>query len=159
MIYLIGVISLIMLFAAWMLHSWISSHGLVVIMDDKWVLQSQGWAAFMPMTLMFVFLGVVLGFSLGAMLSKELAQYLTERQNEVKKDAQMRLAEQQKSSDQHLQKVLQHRTDALKKDNDALRSDNQKLGQENNTLKHKIDIIENRLKGAQQKNARLKKHI
>ena len=137
-----------------------------MLIDDRWTLQAKGWEAIFPPVTAGLLAGLGVGVFLGVTLSNELGKYLQERKNDSLGDAQaalekqrLALAKDRAGVDAHIQKVSGERISAIKKHNEALALENEQLKRDFAAQKNRADIIEGKLKGAQQKNARLKKHV
>lgn len=157
---------LVLLFIAYLLNSWVQVHAIAVLIDGTWTMQAKGWSALLPQISAGLLAGLGVGFCIGILLANELAKFLQNRKNDSLADAQnaldnqrIALAKERASIDAHVQKVTSERVSAIKKNNDALTLENDTLKRDLIAQKNKLGIIEGRLKGAQQKNARLKKQV
>ena len=166
MILLFILVGLVILFIGWMIHSWVITHALSVLTDGKWYVQAEGWSGLWPTVSAGLLAGLGVGLFLGVTLASELGKYLQERKNDSLGDAQAALEKQRLALskdragvDAHIQKVSQERISAIKKHNEALALEKEQLKRDFAAQKNRADIIEGKLKGAQQKNARLKKHV
>lgn len=150
--------------AAYMAHDWASTHGLAILIGDTWTMQAKGWPAVWPSISVGLLVGSVVGISLGILLSGRLAQALETKKDEATEQAQKALSKQRQELAAKSAKI-----DAEIKNAIALATagnqesvEKYKIEAENNRLKisqleRKIDTLEKRLKGSQQKSARLKK--
>lgn len=166
MILLFILVGLVILFIAYILNSWVSTHAIAILIDGTWTLQHKGWEAMFPPVTAGLLAGLGVGIFLGIGLANKLGEYLQERNNDGIADANAELERQRlalaKASagvDAQIQKVSGERISAIKKHNEALTLENEQLKRDFLAQKNRADIIEAKLKGAQQKNARLKKHV
>lgn len=150
--------------AAYMAHDWASTHGLAILIGDTWTMQAKGWPAVWPSISVGLLVGSVVGISLGILLSGRLAQALETKKDEATEQAQKALSKQRQEL-----AAKSARIDAEIKNAITLATagnqesvEKYKIEAENNRFKisqleRKIDTLEKRLKGSQQKAARLKK--
>ena len=152
------------LVAAYMLNDWASTHGLAILVGDTWAMQAKGWPAVWPTISVGLLVGTVLGITIGTVLSGRLAQALEAQKDEATEQAQKALSKQRQElaaksarMDAEIKNAI-----TLATANSQELTEKHKLEAENNRIKalqleRKIDTLEKRLKGSQQKAARLKK--
>ena len=150
--------------AAYMAHDWASTHGLAILVDGTWAMQAKGWPAVLPTISVGLLVGTVLGITIGTVLSGRLAQALETKKDEATEQAQKALSKQRQEL-----AAKSARIDAEIKNAIAITTANSqewaekhRLEAESNRIKalqleRKIDTLEKRMKGSQQKAARLKK--
>ena len=150
--------------AAYMIHDWASTHGLAILVGNTWAMQAKGWHAVWPTISMGLLVGTVLGITIGTVLSGRLAQALEAKKDEATEKAEKALAKQRQEL-----AAKSARMDAEIKNAVTLATtssqewaEKHRLEAESNRIKvlqleRKIDTLEKRMKGSQQKAARLKK--
>ena len=152
------------LVAAYMAHDWASTHGLAILVGETWAMQAKGWPAVWPTLSVGLLAGTVVGISLGILLSGRLAQALETKKDEATEKSQKALSKQRQEL-----AAKSARMDAEIKNAVTLATtssqewaEKHRLEAESNRIKalqleRKIDTLEKRMKGSQQKAARLKK--
>ncbi|SER89027.1 hypothetical protein [Giesbergeria anulus] len=163
LIFLIAALG-VSLVAAYMVNDWASTHGLAILVGDTWAMQAKGWPAVWPTISVGLLVGTVLGITIGTVLSGRLAQALEAQKDEATEKAQKALSKQRQEL-----AAKSARIDAEIKNAIAIATANSqewvethRLEAESNRIKalqleRKIDTLEKRMKGSQQKAARLKK--
>jgi len=150
--------------AAYLANDWASTHGLAILVGNTWTMQAKGWPAVWLTLGVGLLLGILVGISLGILLSGRLAQALEARKDEATEKAQKALSKQRQElamksakMDAEIQNAvavaIAQRQETAKKYRIETESNRMKALQ----LERKIDTLEKRLKGSQQKAARLKK--
>ena len=152
------------LVAVYMVNDWASTHGLAILVDGTWAIQAKGWPAVWPTLSVGLLAGTVVGISLGILLSGRLTQALEAQKDEATEKAEKALAKQRQEL-----AAKSARMDAEIKNAVTLATtssqewaEKHRLEAESNRIKalqleRKIDTLEKRMKGSQQKAARLKK--
>lgn len=159
-IIIIGIIVL----AGWLLHGWVDSHALAVLVGDRWNIQAEGWAALWPTLAVGLLAGLFFGFIVGMLLSEKLGEALSDKRTETAKQAEkelhqqrLELARERAGIDQKIQQVADERIKSIKEWAEKTALENEKNKDEILRLQRKTGIMEGRMKGAQQKAARIKK--
>lgn len=154
--------------AGYMAHGWATSHALAVLVGDSWSIQAEGWAALWPPVSAGLLAGAVVGLALGVVLSGKLAEALAERQrsrssaDEAQKALQaqrLELAKRQAGIDAEIKEVADERIKSIKEWGEKIALENEKNKDEILRLQRKNGIMEGRMKGAQQKAARIKARL
>lgn len=156
--------AVIIIVAGYMLNDWVMAHALAVATDGKWALQADGWSGLWPLITVGMIAGLAVGVTLGVLISRKLANALNKRRELAEIDTQkeldkqrLALARKEAEIDARIKSIAEERISAIQKQADALAIENEKTRTELLRLKKKSEIIEGRLKGAQQKAARIKK--
>lgn len=164
MIFLGFVALAIMFVAGYLLNGWATSHALAVLEAEKWVIQAEGWEALWQVLAVGVVAGVAAGLALGVVLSGKLAEALADKRTDAAKEAEkvlqaqrLDLARERAGIDQKIQQVADERIKSIKEWAEKTALENEKNKDEILRLQRKTGIIEGRMKGAQQKAARIKK--
>ena len=164
MIFLGFVALAIMFVAGYLLNGWATSHALAVLEADKWVIQAEGWEALWQALAVGTVAGVAAGLALGVVLSGKLGDALQERRSSAHAEAQkalqakrQELAKREADIDEQIQTVTSERIKSINEWSEKIALENEKNKDEILRLQRKSGIIEGRMKGAQQKAARLKK--
>lgn len=164
MIAIVFVVLAVGFVAAYLLNSWATAHALAVLIGDQWSIQAHGWGGLWPVLAVGMLAGAVMGVALGVGLSGKLAEVLAERQSSSADQAQkalqaqrQELAKRQAGIDAEIKKVADERIKSIKEWGEKIAIENEKNKDEILRLQRKTGIIEGRMKGAQQKAARLKK--
>ena len=150
--------------AAYMANTWVTSHALAVAAGDQWAIQASGWPALWPVLAVGLLVGAAAGLALGLVLSGKLADALADKRTDAAKEAEkalqaqrLDLARERAGIDQKIQQVADERIKSIKEWAEKTALENEKNKDEILRLQRKTGIIEGRMKGAQQKAARIKK--
>lgn len=148
----------------WLVNGWLAGHALVVAVGDKWEIAAQGWGLFLSLGGPLVAFGLLIGLAVGVPAGSRLLGLLVEKQGEEIDEKREALTAER------------HRIEAIKAklDGEILKAamEGRKEGaglaaaaqqarfaaeDKVNGLERRQKALEGRLKGAQQKAARLKK--
>ena len=150
--------------AAYMANTWVTAHALAVTAGDSWAIQATGWPALWPVLAVGLLVGAAAGLALGLVLSGKLAEALGDKHTDAAKEAEkalqaqrLELARERAGIDQKIQQVADERIKSIKQWAEKTTLENEKNKDEILRLQRKTGIIEGRMKGAQQKAARIKK--
>lgn len=158
-----GVAVAIVAVLAHLTNNWVEIHALAV-WNGGWSVQKEGWAALWPLLVVGIAAGSIGGFSLGLLLSKQLADAVnrkkdkTLQQREEEFHAKQLEFEKQKSNfNVRLDELLDERTRYLEKaaNDEAIRAEHALM--QASHYQQKLQQIQNKLKGAQQRANRMKK--
>lgn len=152
--------------AGYMVNGWATSHALAVLVGDSWSIQAEGWAALWPPVSAGLLAGAVVGLALGVVLSGKLAEALEDKRSAAVKEAEkalqaqrLELARERAGIDQKIQQVADERIKSIKEWSEKIALENEKNKDEILRLQRKTGIMEGRMKGAQQKAARIKARL
>lgn len=147
------------------LSGWINSHGLAILSDSgKWHIDSTGWEALWPTLTVGAAAGLIVSLVIFILLSESLhslfSSHVEERHTEEKaalSELRQELNKRQAGIDAEIKKNLAENISSYEATIEILERSRYEIKKENELLKSKNDIIASRLKGAQQKAARIKK--
>lgn len=152
--------------AGYMAHGWATSHALAVLVGDSWSIQAEGWAALWPVLAVGLLAGAAVGCALGLVLSGKLAEALSDKRTDAVKEAEkalqaqrVELARERAGIDEKIQQVADERIKSIKQWAEKIALENEKNKDEILRLQRKTGIMEGRMKGAQQKAARIKARL
>lgn len=150
----LGFVALAIIFVAgYLLNGWATSHALAVLEADKWVIQAEGWTGLWPLLTVGLLTGVAVGLAVGLVMSGKIAQAIASGKDTALDAARADLAKREQTLTQHIIHSTKEASDkALKYAAETNQAEEKLLH-----AQRKQRIIEGRLKGAQQKAARLKK--
>lgn len=163
LIFLIAALG-VTLVAVYMANDWASTHGLVILVGEKWTMQATGWPAVWPSVGMGFLVGTVAGITIGILLSDRLIHVLEARKDKATEQAEKALSKQRQEL-----AVKSGKIDAEIKNAVSIATANShewvekhRIEAESNRIKalqleRKVITLEKRMKGTQQKAARLKK--
>lgn len=152
--------------AVYSINAWAVAHALFVLVGDSWVIQAEGWDALWPPLATGLMAGAAVGLAIGWVAFGRLSQVLQENRNEAIQEAEKSLFEQRQELakkragiDFEIQKLVKESTAASSQRAENFSLENEKNKDEVLRLQRKIKIIEGKLKGAQQKAARIKARL
>ena len=139
--------------AGYMLNGWVAAHALAVAADGEWSIQAEGWSGLWPLVEVGLLAGLAAGVAIGLVVSGKISQALASSKDAALDTARADLAKRE-------QALTQRIIDSTKDSNHKALKYAAETNQVEEKLLHaqrKQRIIEGRLKGAQQKAARIKK--
>lgn len=139
--------------AGYMLNSWVTIHALAVAAGAEWSIQGVGWDGLWPLLSVGLVAGVAVGVAVGLVVSGKIAEAIASGKDAALDTARADLAKREQALTHRIIESTKDANDkALKYAAETNQSEEKLL-----RAQRKQRIIEGRLKGAQQKAARLKK--
>lgn len=152
-IFLLIIFAGVVWLAGYMLHSWVTAHALAVAVGAEWSIQAVGWAGLWPLLSVGLLAGVAMGVAVGLVVSGKIAEAIASGKDAALETARADLAKREQALTQRVIHSTKEANDrALKYAAETNQAEEKLL-----RAQRKQRIIEGRLKGAQQKAARLKK--
>ena len=150
--------------AAYMGNDWASTHGLTILVNGKWVIQATGWPAVWPSLGMGFLVGTVVGLTIGTLLSERLIHALETRKSKAAEKAEQTLSKLRQEMalksdkiDAEIKKAVSLATANSQDWVEKHRIESESYRIKALQLERKVITLEKRMKGSQQKAARLKK--
>jgi len=129
-IIIIGIIVL----AGWLLHGWVDSHALAVLVGDRWNIQAEGWAALWPTLAVGLLAGGVIAFLAGLLLSKKLWEVIGDNRTEAAKQAEkelhqqrLELSKERAEIDKKIQEISEERIKSIQERVEKIYQENEEL--------------------------------
>lgn len=148
----------------WFVDDWTQTHALAQTVGTKWIIPHEGWSSLWRLLSVGLLAGAVIGLVCGLALSEKLTKLLTKRKSEAIDTAEkvlsaerQALAKKRSAIDAEIKKNVALLTTASQELAEKSTLAYQKEREKVLNLERKIVSMEGRMKGAQQKAARLKK--
>lgn len=147
---------------AWATHTWVDARALAVIVGDKWVINDQGWSGMWPILLAGLIPGLVLGLFAGSGFGHLIEKWIDDGQEATRQklSADRTQLEAQKSAmDSQIRKAAALARQQAVEDVKTAEIAMLEAQKHAKILQNRINQMEGRLKGAQQRAKRKEKAL
>jgi len=145
---------------AYVTHTWVDARALAMVVGDKWVISGVGWSGMLPILLAGLIPGLVLGLFAGSGFGKLIEKWIDDGMHATRQGLAEDRANLQ-SAYANLDYQIKNATDQGRREGAVVAREASQARQiaegRVSNMERKLNALQGRLRGAQQKAARMRK--